>query len=139
MEIDDDIKKFRFILVVGVLFLLSAVFSWGELKYALSGKSADAVVLQVKQTREGGRRSSPKLSVEYQFAEEGGASRREYDTMPLDWKPPQDRTVKVQYLAGSPDSSRLAGNGNMVWVYIFFGCLLALAVLLFRFWRFYKS
>ena len=138
---DDDAKKLKLMLVVSILFISSAIFSWTELKYVLFGRTADAIVTRVQPTSEyaGRGRSRRMLAVEYQFTEPGGEVRRESDRVNPDWPLADDRTAAVQYIAGKPEWSRLKGHNRMFSVYIFLACLVAMAIGAVQFWRYYKS
>lgn len=125
MDMDNEMARFKWLLVAGLVFVVSAFFSWRELKYAVVGKQADAKLVRVYETTESGRRGRrvEKLAVEYQFKEAGGATRKESDTIAADADRPAGPTVAVQYLDGSPGRSRLAGNGQRWWLLVFFGSL----------------
>ncbi|MEA2735560.1 MAG: hypothetical protein QOE14_2011 [Humisphaera sp.] len=124
MDADDEARRVKWMLAIGLLFLVSAFFSWREFKYALAGTKTNAEIVRVYETREIARRgrTREKLAIEYQFTDANGVKRKESDTISIDSPPPRGKTVAVQYL-GSPGSSRLVGNGNSIWVIIFFGAL----------------
>jgi hypothetical protein len=124
MDLEHETARLKWLLIGLLVFVVSAFFSWRELKYAAVGKAVDAKLLRVYESTESGRRgrTTQKLAVEYWFAD-GGADRKETDTLSIDATPPAGPAVAVQYLAGTPGSSRLAGNGQRVWVLVFFASL----------------
>jgi len=133
MDADDEIAKLKWLLVLGVLFLLSGCFSWREMKYSMFGKSADAALVRVYETTEYARRGRTveKLAIDYQF-EDKGAIRKETDSVAIDSPRPRGRTVPIEYLSGSPGSSRLKGHSNKVWMFVFLGCLAVMGYKVFR-------
>ena len=66
MDQDDEIRKFKMILVAGVAFLFSAYFSWQELKFALWGESAEARVTRTFETAE--RRRPQSIGLFFRFS-----------------------------------------------------------------------
>jgi hypothetical protein len=125
MDMDDETKRFKVMLFVGVLLLVSAFFSWREMKYAVFGKRADAKLVRVYETTEYARRgrTRQRTMVEYQFTDSSGQTRKESDKLSDSATPPSGATVPVQYLAGSPGSSRLPENAQRIWMIVFFGTL----------------
>ena len=134
MDTDDEMKRLKWLLIVGLVFLVSAFFSWREMKYMMLGKEADARLVRTYETTERGRRgrTTEKLVVEYEFKGSDGASRKESDKVDIDAPPPAGKTVAIQYLDGSPGSSRLAGNTQKFWLIVFFGALAFFAYKIFR-------
>ena len=139
LDINHELRRAKLALGVGVLFIVSLVGSCTELRYALFSTTVDAQVTMAKPTLQGGRRgrSSSVLLVEYQFTD-NGTVRKEQDIVDPDWPAQAGATTPVQYISGT-DVSRLAGHSNMLFVYLFGASLVGLAVVGFRFWRFYKS
>ena len=136
MDHREEVAKFKWLLFAGIAFLLSAYFSWHELKYAVWGATAEATIVRTFETTEAGRRGTRRhiRIVEYNFANEDGARRRERDDVSLDWTVPDDK-VTVQYLPGVEGSSRIKGNSNMLAVWIFLGCLAWLGFAGYRLYR----
>lgn len=119
MDQDDEIRKFKMILVAGVAFLFSAYFSWQELKFAMWGESAEARVTRTFETAE---RRQPLLAVEYTFEDQKGRSYRERDDLPISFSAPGE-VVTVEFLPGVEDSSRIEGHSSMASVWVFLACL----------------
>lgn len=133
MDTGNEMQRLKWLLIVGVVFLISGFFSWREMQYAMFGKRADASLVRVYETQERGRRGRvrEKLAIEYQFAD-AGSSRKETDTVSIDTARPTGETVPVQYLAGSPGKSRLVGHTQQFWVLIFLGSLGFMGYKVFR-------
>ncbi len=115
----EELKKFKWVLIVGIVFLVSACYSWVELKYLIWGQTVDAQVTNSFIATSTGRRGrkSEKLAVEYTFADSAAGPRSERDDVSTDWPVPVG-TVSVQYLPGVPDSSRLSGHTYMLAVWM---------------------
>lgn len=124
MDMDVEFRRLKWLLIGGLVFVVSAFFSWREIRYAVTGKTADAKLVRAYETIERGRRGreTQKIAVEYQFPDAGG-QRKETDTLSIDEAVPTGPTVAVEYLSGSAGSSRLAGNGQKFWLFVFFGSL----------------
>ena len=56
----------------------------------------------------------------------------ERDNASTDWQPPEGGSVPIQYIPGSPDSSRLAGHRNLTRVIAFFVSLGVMSLFLFK-------
>ncbi len=133
---DKEITRAKWFLGALGLSIISGYFALDELKYAVWGKTVPGDVAQAKPFREAGRRgrSTEMLEVEYSFPNEAGGTLTERDQVPLDW-PLSGNKIMVEHIPGTPDSSRLAGNRNMVSVYLFLGSLAAIAGVVFVFYR----
>lgn len=142
MDSEFEIKRLKWVLVGLVVFVVSAVFTYGEARYLLFGKSAPADVLSIKEVQERGRRGRQKtlLEVRYEFDDVKGTVRQEQQRVSTTWTPPHDNVIDVQYIPGSPADSRIKGVGEH-WVFpaLFFASLAFLAFKGVQFWRFYKS
>lgn len=134
MDMDDEMRRLKWMLAAGVLFLVSAYFSWRELKYVMFGTQTDATLVRVYETTEPGRRGRLReiLAVEYQFKESGGTVRKETDTLQIDTDRPTGPTVRVQYLDGSVGRSRLSGNTRRIWLLLLFASLSFLGFKVFQ-------
>ena len=139
MDQDAEMKRMKVWLYVGLVFLISAIFSWQELKYTLRGKSAEATVTTTNDFTEHGRHDTKLLSIHYRF-DDAGVMREEYDHVPLDWPTPEvGSKVQIQYFPGVEDSSRILGHSNKFWVYIFLGSCAVGGFLFFQLMREVKS
>jgi hypothetical protein len=122
VEVDDEVAKFKWMLGAGLMFLISGCFSVSELRYAVSGTTTDAQLLEVKEVVSRGRwgRRHTNLQVHYQFNDGAGGSRSEADTVSTDWPFASEDTISVQYIPGKAEWSRIAGN-RRDWAVIVFG------------------
>jgi hypothetical protein len=134
MDLEEETRLFKILLFFGLMFLVSTFFAYKELKYWLRGRTIKADLIEVRETTSSGRRRQPMLVVEYGFTEPGATTRRrETDRVSVDWEPPTDKTVMVQYFPGT-DDSRLAGHANVVAVVIFFASFAVTAFFVGRLW-----
>ncbi|MDB5338083.1 MAG: hypothetical protein JWN70_3702 [Planctomycetaceae bacterium] len=134
MDQDEELAKFKWILVVGIALIMTGCYSLNELRYAVWGKSVEAKVTGAKEVTNRGRRgrTSTALRIDYQFSEAGGASRTEHDEVSTDWPLSSDGKVTVQYIPGAESSSRLLGHSNMFSVYLFLGCIACMAIAVYK-------
>ena len=120
------------VVVAIVLLLVSLGISCSELKYIMRGETARAQLMSMKEVQSRGRRGGGRqlLEIQYSFKDsKDGSNRTEVDRVPLSFEPQVGQEeggrkyVEVEYRPGEPARSRLAGNDDMMWVYIFFGTL----------------
>ncbi len=113
----DEMQKVKWILAAGFVFLVSAFFSFNELRYLIWGKTVETRVQEKRIVENTSRRGGKveQLRVAYQF-EDAGNRRSEYDMLPTDWPVPDEGNIAVQYIPGDPGSSRLAGHWSRMWV-----------------------
>ena len=107
---DEDLAKAKWLLWGFFLFLITGCLSYGELRYWMSGRDAEAVVSKSFETY--GKRGRPTntATVEYDFVEPDGTRRGGSDDVPLQKAPDVGDRVKVRYMPGADGKSRLAGN-----------------------------
>lgn len=122
MDEEEELKKFKWLLVAVIVFLISTYYSWQELKFLAWGETAQATVTNTFETSSGSRRSQPLLAVEYSFTDSATGPRSERDDVPVDWPLPEG-PITVQYLPGVADSSRLEGRSSRAAVIIFLACV----------------
>ena len=127
--------QLRLMLIVGILFIVSAFTSCQEIRYTTFGRTADASI--VKTLRVANRRSS-NLLLTYSFADLDGTRRTEEDDVSLDFQPDQDdaghNIVSIQFIPGSPGASRIPSGARWIHIAIFLIMLTALSILAVRFW-----
>lgn len=135
-----EMYRFRLMIFGTVLFLVSCFFSVRELRYMLWGELVDAKIVEVRAVTETGRygQTHQRLKVSYQFQDEA-TQRRESDTVSDSWELERGPTVSVQFIPGSPKTSRLEGHSQRVWLLVFGGSMVGLGIVAVRFSRFYKS
>ncbi len=133
MDEELELKRFKWILAAGLIFLFSMYYSYLELKYKIWGATAQATVTRTFESVSSGRRgrSTPMLAVEYTFTDSKTGARNERDDVSMDWPVPQG-TVEVEYLPGVVDSSRLKGHSNSFAVWMFFGSLAWVSFSIYR-------
>lgn len=129
---DEEVAKFKWLLGAGMVFLISGYFSLNELRYALFSRTVEARVTNARATQSVGRRKEPRLAIEYNFTEAGGATRSERDTVPVDWPLSPDGAIQIQYIPGVANASRLSGRGSWNAVAIFLASLVAIGVLFYK-------
>lgn len=129
-------QQTKIILCVFGLFFVSMVMSCQELRYMVSGKVVDAGGSPRVETwvDKYGTKTQHQV-ISYQF-QDGEATRGQTLEVPLNWtNPSPGNSLKVQYIPGS-DTSRLLGQSNRVWVWVFF---VSLALSIFGGWIMVKS
>jgi hypothetical protein len=130
VDTDNETAKLKFILFVGIAFLVSTFFAYVELKYSMSGKTAQGTVDRLGEAR--GRRGRTTPMVYYHYRDEAGNLRHGSSSIDGDFNADVGDTIAIQYL---DDTSRLAGSRNTMALFVFFACLLGLVVGGFMFWR----
>jgi hypothetical protein len=106
------------------LFFASAFVTIGELRYAVWGKTTTAEFRGTyPHTDKHGE--TYQLSVRYRFKDDDGQKQKGHDFVALDWKPPTDGKLRIEYVPGQFGKSRLAGNRNVAMLWIFAGSLAA--------------
>ncbi|WP_020472813.1 hypothetical protein [Zavarzinella formosa] len=122
MDSDNETARAKWLLGAAVVFLASGCVSWNELIYLLGGRNTQANVEKVFEINRRGRfglGGGRQLTVEYAFTEPDGTKRTGTDTVPMDWPPPVNGKIPVQYTAGEKGSSRLAGHVGWIGVTLF--------------------
>ena len=116
-----------FILVTIAIFFTSLVMSCQELRYMVSGKSLDvAGALELRTNKEKDGTITHTKTLTYRWVD-GLEQRQNSMDVPLNYELPPSNQVKIQYIPGR-DASRLQGQTNKVWVYVFFGSIIAAVV-----------
>lgn len=132
MDREDELGKAKWVLIVGVLFLISCFMCYDELAYQISGREATATVTKsyASQSRRG-----TNQTVEYAWSEPEGLQRKAmYSTSP-DSAPAVGTKLPIRYTAGDTGRSRLVGSVPWVWIAVFVGSLGAVGVFGFLMWR----
>ena len=137
MDQEQELRKFKWLMGGAVVFFISAFYAYGELKYLVLGKTAEARVTRTLKFKDA-RLKGPgveMLAVEYQFVEASGTPRGERDNVALDWPIPENGVISVQYLTGVANSSRLVGNRNLFSVFVFIAALGGVIFFVVKLWR----
>ena len=135
MDEDNELEKAKFVLAFAGVFLISTYFAWDAMRYKVFASTADARVVRTYESTDIGRRGrrTPRLGVEYQFTDKSGATVTEKDEVSLDTAISSNGAIRVEYLAGIRDSSRIAGTRSAALPILFFvGSLIGLAVFIVK-------
>ena len=135
MDAAQEIGRAKWLILAGLLFLVTGCVSWGEFVYLLAGKTADAKVTKVMEVTKRGRfgiSTGTQLEVSYEFTEADGTRRTASDTTDVNWPVPASGKTPVQYTAGADGNSRLSGKVNWIALTIFGVSLLAVGWFTFR-------
>lgn len=130
MDVEEETWKFKLMLGAVAVFLVSTLFAYVELKYAIGGKTAEGTVEGVRERI--ARSGRTIRTVDYRYRTADGEQRRGSADVGRNWVAPADDKLTVQYLDGT---SRIAGQRNTGALILFFGSLAALLVGSFLFWR----
>ena len=123
-------QKIRIVLVIIVLFFTSMFMSCQELHYMISGKTIDAAMSTRVETVRDGDTTRQHRVLCYSFTD-GKIDHQEYVDVPMDWPHAHAQTVKVQYVPGHPTMTRVQGQNNMGWVYVFGASIAATGIAMF--------
>lgn len=137
-----EMARVRVLVITTIAFFISMFASCSEMKYQLWGKTTTAELLKVTKVQES--RRSHSLALDYQFTDADGQVRKEEDRVSTSWVPPaapegQRPTIQVDYIPGSPGTSRLDGQSNIVFVIIFLAILGFLVLQVAKFWKGYQE
>lgn len=118
---DIDFRKFRAVMIAGLLFLISCWKMIAETKYLLWGQRAEATIdsaeAKESSSRRSGRHTVLKVSFHYTDASTGQPAHGSLTVDPdLKWSP--GRTFSVQYLPGIADSAREGADIVMVTIFV---------------------
>jgi hypothetical protein len=127
---DNPVRKFKYALMTGLMFLVSIYFSWQEFVYLIRGKMAVGNVTDTYQQSSGRFGTNKNRVLEYSFREDGGLSRCGADMIGID--EPIPAQVNIQYTPGENGRSRLEGHVRWYWLAFFFGSIVLLGIALYR-------
>ena len=140
MDGDNELARAKWLLISGLLFIVSLFLCYAEVVYLLNGRETQANVTKTYEVTKRGRfgisRGTNRV-VEYAFAEPDGTRRTDSDTVSADTDIGQK--VAVRYTPGANGRSRLAGHVNWFGVILFSGSILSMTFFGFRIWREYKA
>jgi hypothetical protein len=122
-----QLLKIRLAFGFFMAFLISGCFARDEFRYAIWGARTKATVDDTS-THRFGRNSSPVKVVTLGFNDPATGHRAGQDQVAPDYPIQPGETVAVQYIPGDEYAVRVLGNRNLVPVFFFFGCLVAMAV-----------
>jgi hypothetical protein len=130
VDTESETAKFKFILIAAIAFIVSTFFAYIELKYAMGAKTTDGIIERLGESR--GRRGRSVPMVYYRYRDDAGMLRHGSSRIGRGFNGGEGDKVRIEYLE---DTSRLAGERNTGALVVFFGCLAALCVGGFLFWR----
>ena len=138
-EDKDEMDKFKFILFVGAVFLVSMFQSCKELKYTVFGESAQGRVTQtnaVEKIRGRGlsRREIDRVHVHFVFkGEDGSTYRGQVETSPREAEALRAEEFEVAYMADEPKYTALpSSHRSIIWPSLFGVTLVVLAISVIR-------
>lgn len=134
MDTGSEVAKFKWLLIVGVMFLISCYICYGEMVYLFRAEEIEATVTKTYEVQRGRFGRSTRLVVEYAFYEPNGAYRTDDDTVSTDWEMPASGKVAVEYTPGKEGRSRLSGHRNWFGIIFFVASLLLLGFFGVRLW-----
>jgi hypothetical protein len=121
LDIEDEARKFKILLRVGIVMRISGIYRFSDLRYLVWGKTCDARIVNCYEDKTDSRNSVPHTAVVYRYLD-GSEERQDSGRMPLGWTPPPGNKIQIQYIPGRDYASRFAGQSNTVSVWIFFAC-----------------
>src|SRR5262245_53000316 len=102
------VRRGRFLMAAGVLFLCSTCVSYQELIYLIQGRDTEAEITRDFEERR--PRGGTTRVVEFKFREPNGTQRHGRETVPSNWQAPPNGKVYVRYTPGENGDSRFVGN-----------------------------
>src|SRR5262245_14702312 len=111
MDRDEEIRRAKWVLICGFLFLISICLTYRELVFLVRGRTAQATILRTYEIERRGRFGQPtgtRLVVEYQFVDSQGNTRTDSDEVTPEWGIPAAGTIAVCFTPGLDGKSRLA-------------------------------
>lgn len=115
-----------------IVFLVSTVFTWQEIRFALWGRTAQGTIDEIEEVR---RLRNSGWRVVYRFRDHQQQEIVIRDFVRLSWQPPAGQDVVVHYLSSDSKEARMAGMENRIAPLIVGGTLLFLFITLARYYR----
>ena len=111
-----------FWLIVAILvFIVSGLISWREMKYQLYGETTEAVIKRVIPVKHRDRgRDYTVYHVRYMWTQRDGVKREDVDDVGTEWNRPASDTIRIDFLSGE-QGSRLSGDVNYFALVYFYG------------------
>lgn len=124
-------RELKVVIAVAALVIMSFVLSFKELRYRLFGATTNAQVVSLKRltghNRFSGRERVTGTDVTYCFTDANGELRTETYRSGNAWPPDDLKYVEVQFIPGSPGSSRLAVMAEL-WPFFVSGLTMVIAI-----------
>lgn len=132
MDADQELKRFKWVLLIGVAIAISGCFTLGELHWLFFGSTTKGTIVSITLVERAGRRGGTIVQqVRYTYVEADGTQRAGTDEVGEDHRF-ESMTQDIRYIAGSKDKSRLASNVRWTSLLTFVGALIAGGVVLWR-------
>jgi hypothetical protein len=136
MDTEHETGRLKWMLFFVFILLVSGFFTIRELNYSMKAEMVDGRVERTESYRTVGRRSRERTRVYYNFTDKQGVAHSDSDDdLSAGWEPPASGIVKIQYVPGDEEMSRLAENTNYFMVVLFIGSLGAVGYYGYKFWR----
>lgn len=135
VDMDDEVRRFKWMLIVLIVFLITGWHSWDEMVFAFRGHQATGQIIGISRKETVGSRGRTWhwQAVSYTFNDEAGSFWSGEALMPLDWQAPADGSVGVRYLADG--RARIEGQENLIALMVFLGLAAWLGWLAFGLWK----
>ncbi len=132
---EGETRRFKLIVLVGLMFLVSAWASCQEMKYAIWGRTAEAQVYSAEKVSvSSGRRVKNTVAVRYRWSDADDGEREDVQNLDLSWQRPADDVIRIEYLPGVK-ASRMAGERNWVAITIFLVVSGVMVFVVVKTWR----
>lgn len=137
MDIEEEQKGCVAIVVVAVVVLVCAGFSFGELRWLLAGHRVEATIDEIRIVERQGRRSTYVVTdLGYSFTTPDGERHHERHDIPGAWDGPAvGETAPALWRAGDPPPSRLVSERRLLPVIVFLVALVFGFAAAVRIWR----
>lgn len=140
---DEQRELWRVKVLIGsvIAFIACTIYSWQEVRYLFLGHTVQGSIARTMvETYRSGRFSTEKqrVRVHYAFVEKAGAPRTAESIESVDWTPPANNLIDVQYIPGT-GQSRLPGHEAYIALVGFFGTLAFLGWRAVAFWIDFKK
>jgi hypothetical protein len=130
----EETRKLKLIIFVIILAIVATVKSCGELRYTVSGKTAEGTLTGVQETRTSRRTSGVILM--YKFSDsEGRAHKGRVTVSHARAAELAGQTSEVTYLPSSPETSTLTSERSAFWPIVLGIMLVVLAVTVYQLHR----
>ncbi len=134
MEHRTEIRQWKLIIFVIILFFVSMVNSCTELRYSVSGKTAEGTLTGAQETRTSRRTTG--VIVTYAFTAADGKQHKGRETVSHRRAAELSGTApEVTYLPSSPETNTLTAERSALWPIIFGVMVLAMGVVVYRLHR----
>ena len=135
MDGNGDIWRFRLLLFIALIFLVSCYLSGEEFRYLTRGRTAEATITRVYKTTRGLRDPERVWVAEYEFTDQDGLHRKDDTEVPNAWDAPEGGKLPIEYLPGKLGATRPAGAHAYFALIIVALCFGAGTFIIVKWWR----